>query len=156
MRERPFASVNPRRYVWAEHRIQEMLAAIVDVAAELAERCLADRDPCGTLWAARQGARGHAGEGEPDRLLFQAYAAVGDMASLERAAQQLDHPNEELGVELEDATAELPPPAPDRRLTPLSPASSTRGGPAYRSGKAGSGVSRKSVRSAAAGHWGSH
>ncbi|MEV0604628.1 LysM peptidoglycan-binding domain-containing protein [Streptomyces sp. NPDC050315] len=107
VRGRPFASVNPRRYVWAEHLAQDMIAAIVDVAAELAERYLAGRDPRGALWAASKGLEAAPEMEHLYRLLFQAYAAVGDLDSLERAAQQLDHLNEELGVELEEATAEL-------------------------------------------------
>jgi DNA-binding SARP family transcriptional activator len=107
VRGRPFASVNPRRYVWAEHLTQDMISAIVDVAGTLAERCLTARDPRGALWAATKGLEAAPEMESLYRILFQGYAAVGDLDGLERAAQQLDQLNEELDVELEDATADL-------------------------------------------------
>jgi hypothetical protein len=40
VRDQPFKGVNPRRYIWAERLQQEMIAAIGDVADELARRAL--------------------------------------------------------------------------------------------------------------------
>ncbi|MET9535779.1 LysM peptidoglycan-binding domain-containing protein [Streptomyces sp. NPDC006649] len=107
VRGRPFSSVDRRRYIWAEHLAQDMISAIVDAAHELAERCLATRDPRGALWAATKGLDAAPEMESLYRILFQAYAAVGDRDSLERAAAKLDALNEELGCDCEEDTALL-------------------------------------------------
>lgn len=84
-----------------------MISAIVDAAHELAERCLATRDPRGALWAATKGLDAAPEMESLYRILFQAYAAVGDRDSLERAAAKLDALNEELGCDCEEDTALL-------------------------------------------------
>ncbi|MHA4818792.1 LysM peptidoglycan-binding domain-containing protein [Streptomyces aculeolatus] len=89
VRGRPFADAPPFHYGWAEPLEQDMAAAIVDTAETLAERCLADADPRGALWAAARGLSAAPEMERLHRLRFQAFAAVGDLESLERAALEL-------------------------------------------------------------------
>ncbi|MFI7095452.1 LysM peptidoglycan-binding domain-containing protein [Streptomyces lydicus] len=107
VRGRPFSGVNSRRYAWAEHQAQDMISAIVDAAADLAERCLAQGDPRGALWAATKGLDAAPEMENLYRILFRTYAALGDYDALERAAEQLDTLNMELGVDMEESTAEI-------------------------------------------------
>ncbi|MGG2463804.1 LysM peptidoglycan-binding domain-containing protein [Streptomyces sp. RGM 3693] len=107
VRGRPFAGVNPRRYAWAEHQTQDMISAIVDAAADLAEHHLTERDPRGALWAATKGLDAAPEMESLYRILFRAYAAIGDYEALERAAERLDDLNMQLGVDMEDATATI-------------------------------------------------
>ncbi|PVC82015.1 LysM peptidoglycan-binding domain-containing protein [Streptomyces sp. CS014] len=104
VRGRPFAASDRSRYRWAEHLALVMIMEIVDTADLLAERCLAARDPRGALWAATKGL-----EVAPEieslyRVLFRAYAAIGDYDALERAAQKLRDFNEENDIETEEDT----------------------------------------------------
>ncbi|UTR83660.1 AfsR/SARP family transcriptional regulator [Streptomyces cavourensis] len=104
VRGRPFASSDRSRYRWAEHLALVMIMEIVDTADLLAERCLAARDPRGALWAATKGL-----EVAPEieslyRILFRAYAAIGDYDALERSAQKLKDFNEENDIETEEDT----------------------------------------------------
>ncbi|MGW5817628.1 LysM peptidoglycan-binding domain-containing protein [Streptomyces noursei] len=107
VRGRPFSSVNRRRYAWAEHQAQDMISAIVDAAADLAEHCLALGDARGALWAATKGLEAAPEMENLYRIVFRAYAALGDYDELERAAQKLDALNMELEVDMEEATAAL-------------------------------------------------
>ncbi|WP_432003682.1 BTAD domain-containing putative transcriptional regulator [Streptomyces sioyaensis] len=107
VRGRPFSGVNSRRYAWAEHQAQDMISAIVDAAADLAEHCLAQGDPRGALWAATKGLDAAPEMENLYRLQFRTYAALGDWDALERAAEKLDTLNMELGVDMEEATAEI-------------------------------------------------
>ncbi|MFE7302570.1 LysM peptidoglycan-binding domain-containing protein [Streptomyces sp. NPDC057579] len=107
VRGRPFSSVNRRRYAWAEHQAQDMISAIVDAAADLAEHCLALGDARGALWAATKGLDAAPEMENLYRIVFRAYAALGDYDELERAAQKLDTLNMELEVDMEEATAAL-------------------------------------------------
>ncbi|TBO58898.1 LysM peptidoglycan-binding domain-containing protein, partial [Streptomyces kasugaensis] len=107
VRGRPFSGVNSRRYAWAEHQSQDMISAIVDAAADLAEHCLAQGDPRDALWAATKGLDAAPEMENLYRILFRAYAALGDYSALERAAEKLDTLNMELGVDMEESTAEI-------------------------------------------------
>lgn len=107
VRGRPFSGVNSRRYAWAEHQAQDMISAIVDAAADLAEHCLAQGDPRGALRAATKGLDAAPEMENLYRVLFRTYAALGDWDALERAAEKLDTLNMELGVDMEEATAEI-------------------------------------------------
>ncbi|REK84438.1 LysM peptidoglycan-binding domain-containing protein [Streptomyces inhibens] len=107
VRGRPFSGVNSRRYAWAEHQAQDMISAIVDAAADLAEHCLAQGDPRGALWAATKGLDAAPEIENLYRVLFRTYAALGDWDALERAAEKLDTLNMELGVDMEESTAEI-------------------------------------------------
>lgn len=107
VRGRPFSGVNSRRYAWAEHQAQDMTSAIVDAAADLAEHCLAQCDPRGALWAATKGLDAAPEMENLYRILFRIYAALGNYDALERAAEKLDTLNMELGVDMEESTAEI-------------------------------------------------
>ncbi|MGW7276083.1 hypothetical protein ACWGH5_36910 [Streptomyces sp. NPDC054864] len=104
VRGRPFMSDDRRRYRWAEHLAQVMLSKIVLTAEDLAQRCLEDRDPRGAVWAAAKGLDVAPEVESLYRILFQAYAALGDHDSLERAAEALEDFNMKLGTETEDET----------------------------------------------------
>ncbi|MGW7006556.1 BTAD domain-containing putative transcriptional regulator [Streptomyces sp. NPDC054933] len=107
VRGRPFAATQPRRYIWAEPLVQDMIAAIVDAAAALAERRLVAGDPRGAVWAAAKGLDAAPETEGLYRLLFQAYHAIGDHEALERAALRLDELNDALGSDMEEETAAL-------------------------------------------------
>ena len=107
VRGRPFAAIPPRRYVWAEPLMQEMIAAIVDAAADLAERSLTDGNPRAAIWAATKGLDAAPESELLYRALFRGYHAIGDHDALERAALRLDELNTVLGCDMEDATAEI-------------------------------------------------
>ena len=107
VRGRPFAAIPPRRYVWAEPLMQEMISAIVDAAAELAERYLSDGNPRPAIWAATIGLSAAPESEQLYRLLFRAYHAIGDATGLERAALRLDELNYALGCDMETETAEV-------------------------------------------------
>jgi DNA-binding SARP family transcriptional activator len=103
----PFAATNPRNYLWADAMFHDMLSAIVDVAHELASRCLAAGDHTGAVAAAT---RGMAASPESELLvrdLFRAHAAVGDRTAILEAADRLNRLNEELGTDAEDETIDL-------------------------------------------------
>jgi nucleoid-associated protein YgaU/DNA-binding SARP family transcriptional activator len=103
----PFAATNPRNYLWADAMFHDMLSAIVDVAHELASRCLAAGDHSGAVAAAT---RGMAASPESELLvrdLFRAHAAVGDRTAILEAADRLNRLNEELGTDAEDETIDL-------------------------------------------------
>jgi hypothetical protein len=104
VRGRPFASTDRRRYKWAEHLALVMTMEIVDAAEILAERRLAAHDPRGALWAATKGLEVAPAVESLHRILFQAYAAIGDYEALERAATWLEEFTENNDLELDDET----------------------------------------------------
>lgn len=104
VRGRPFVSDDRRRYRWAEHLAQVMLSKIALTAEDLAQRCLEDRDPRGAICAAAKGLDVAPEVESLYRILFQAYAALGDHEALERAAEALEDFNLRLGTETEDET----------------------------------------------------
>ncbi|NUS15635.1 MAG: LysM peptidoglycan-binding domain-containing protein [Streptomyces sp.] len=107
VRGRPFSAIPPRRYIWAEHPAQDMIAAIVDVAAVLGERRLALADPRGALWATTKGLDVAPEAEHLYRITFRAHAALGDHEGLDRAASHLERLCDALGSDMEDATVEL-------------------------------------------------
>jgi nucleoid-associated protein YgaU/two-component SAPR family response regulator len=104
VRGRPFSSTDRRRYKWAEHLALVMTMEIVDAAEILAERRLAAHDPRGALWAATKGLEVAPAVESLHRILFQAYAAIGDYEALERAATWLEEFTESNELELDDET----------------------------------------------------
>ncbi|MFJ5035630.1 LysM peptidoglycan-binding domain-containing protein [Streptomyces sp. NPDC088560] len=104
VRGRPFSSTDRRRYKWAEHLALVMTMEIVDAAEILAERRLAAHDPRSALWAATKGLEVAPAVESLHRILFQAYAAIGDYEALERAATWLERFTEDTELELEDKT----------------------------------------------------
>ncbi|MEU2024289.1 bacterial transcriptional activator domain-containing protein, partial [Streptomyces sp. NPDC016469] len=107
VRGTPFAGTNPRNYLWADTMFHDIVSSVVDVAHELAERCLAAGDLTGAVAAA---ARGLVASPESELLtrdLFRAHAARGDRAAVIEAADRLNRLNEELGTDAEDETIDL-------------------------------------------------
>ncbi|EST18017.1 LysM peptidoglycan-binding domain-containing protein [Streptomyces roseochromogenus] len=104
VRGRPFSSTDRRRYKWAEHLALVMTMEIVDAAEILAERRLAAHDPRSALWAATKGLEVAPAVESLHRILFQAYAAIGDYEALERAATWLEEFTENNELELDDET----------------------------------------------------
>ena len=98
VRGRPFAGVDPRRYVWAEPSIQEMVSCITDAAVAAAERHLA----AGNYAQARQAAiLGLSVDGASERLVDVAVRASqlsGDHAS----AKRIQHRHDQLMGELDE------------------------------------------------------
>ncbi|WP_406384708.1 LysM peptidoglycan-binding domain-containing protein [Streptomyces sp. NBC_00117] len=90
VRGRPFTGIPPRRYVWAENLTQDMISAVVDVADDLAARCLAARHPRGALWAAGRGLDTAREREVLWRHRFEALAQLGAHDDLETAIQQLN------------------------------------------------------------------
>ncbi len=107
VRDQPFKGVNPRRYIWAERIQQQMIAAIGDVADELASRALDAGDYRLALKAVMTGLVAEPGSEQLWRHRLRAHHAAGDPIALERAADQLTALADELGGELEDETLEL-------------------------------------------------
>ncbi|MFI5634678.1 LysM peptidoglycan-binding domain-containing protein [Streptomyces sp. NPDC051664] len=101
---RPFSSSDRSRYRWAEHLALVMIMDIVDAAEILSERLLAARDPRGALWAATKGLDVAPEVESLYRILFRAYAAIGDHNALERAARKLQDFNEDNDIETEEDT----------------------------------------------------
>ncbi|GGT28156.1 membrane protein [Streptomyces kurssanovii] len=99
VRGRPFADVDPSKYIWAEADIQEMISAIVDVAHELAERRRQVRD---YRAAAQAVTKGMLVDGQSELLyrdLFTICHEMGDREGLERAAHRLARINAEEGID---------------------------------------------------------
>jgi DNA-binding SARP family transcriptional activator len=107
VRDQPFKGVNPRRYIWAERIQQEMIAAIGDVADELARRALRADDHRLALKAVMAGLAAEPGSEQLWRHRLRAHHAAGDRVALERAADQLTALADELGGELDDETIDL-------------------------------------------------
>ncbi|MQS16477.1 LysM peptidoglycan-binding domain-containing protein [Streptomyces kaniharaensis] len=105
--DRPFADVPLRRYIWAEGYRQQIIAAVVDTAAQVAEHCLEVRDHRGALAAADTGIRVEAAAESLYRLAMQAAHLAGDRESVERYADRLEAVLEQLGAQMEPATSEL-------------------------------------------------
>ncbi|MEE1782706.1 LysM peptidoglycan-binding domain-containing protein [Streptomyces sp. SP17BM10] len=104
---RPFADVPLRRYIWAEGYRQQIIAAVVDTAAQVAEHCLEVRDHRGALEAADTGIRVEAAAESLYRLAMRAAHLAGDRESVERYADRLEAVLEQLGAQMEPATSEL-------------------------------------------------
>ena len=107
VRGQPFTGVNPRRYGWAEHLKQEMIAAIVDAAHELAQRGLRAGDPYLARKAATIGLQAEPGMEVLWRDRIEAEHLAGNRAGIEDAVARLTAITDDLGDDLEDATVSL-------------------------------------------------
>ncbi|WP_328900888.1 LysM peptidoglycan-binding domain-containing protein [Streptomyces sp. NBC_00441] len=107
VRGTPFAGTNPRNYLWADTMFHDIVSSVVDVAHELAERCLAAGDLTGAVAAATRGLVASPESELLTRDLFRAHAARGDRAAVIEAADRLNRLNEELGTDAEDETIDL-------------------------------------------------
>lgn len=107
VRGRPFEGIDPRRYVWAEHDINDMISAIADAATELAEYYMDTGAPRAALWAASRGLVAAEETERLHRIVFRAHHALGDREGLERAAARLDSLLEGWQIDMEESTARL-------------------------------------------------
>jgi DNA-binding SARP family transcriptional activator len=107
VRGRPFSGIDQSRYAWAEHNIQEMISASVDVAHELAMRRMSARDFRAAANAASIGLTCDIQAELLYRDLFQIYSETGDRAGLERTAHQLNRISTETGLDSSPATVAL-------------------------------------------------
>jgi DNA-binding SARP family transcriptional activator len=107
VRDQPFKGVNPRKYLWAERLQQDMIAAIGDVADELARRALRAGDHRTALRATLTGLTAEPGSEVLWRHRLRAHHAANDRDALEQAIAQLTVLADELGGDLEDETTQL-------------------------------------------------
>ncbi|ATM24678.1 putative large membrane protein (plasmid) [Streptomyces alboflavus] len=107
VRGRPFSDIDQSRYVWAEHDIQEMISATVDVAHELAQRRMTAGDLRAAASAASIGLTCDIQAELLYRDLFQIYSATGDRAGIERTAHQLNRISTETGLDSSPETVAL-------------------------------------------------
>ncbi|MGW1616474.1 LysM peptidoglycan-binding domain-containing protein [Streptomyces sp. NPDC002285] len=107
VRGRPFSGIDQSRYAWAEHNIQEMISASVDVAHELAMRRISARDFRAAANAASVGLTCDIQAELLYRDLFQIYSETGDRAGLERTAHQLNRISTETGLDSSPETVAL-------------------------------------------------
>ncbi|MFJ8752225.1 LysM peptidoglycan-binding domain-containing protein [Streptomyces sp. NPDC102441] len=107
VRGRPFSGIDQSRYVWAEHDIQEMISATVDVAHELAVRRTTARDFRAAANAASVGLTCDIQAELLYRDLFQIYSETGDRAGIERTAHQLNRIATETGLDNSPETVAL-------------------------------------------------
>jgi DNA-binding SARP family transcriptional activator len=107
VRDQPFKGVNPRKYLWAERLQQDMIAAIGDVADELARRALRAGDHRTALRATLTGLTAEPGSEVLWRHRLRAHRAANDRDALEQAIAQLTVLADELGGDLEDETTQL-------------------------------------------------
>ncbi|MEU2354472.1 LysM peptidoglycan-binding domain-containing protein [Streptomyces misionensis] len=107
VRGRPFSGIDQSRYAWAEHNIQEMISASVDVAHELAMRRMSARDFRAAASAVSIGLTCDIQAELLYRDLFQIYSETGDRAGLERTAHQLNRISAETGLDSSPETVAL-------------------------------------------------
>ncbi|MFI8200795.1 LysM peptidoglycan-binding domain-containing protein [Streptomyces sp. NPDC085942] len=101
---RPFSGIPPRRYVWAEPLVQDMISAIVDAADDLAAQYLDQGDGRGALWAAARGLDAAREVESLWRHKFRALALLGDDNGLETAVRQLEALLLDLGCTMSEET----------------------------------------------------
>ncbi|MEU4032266.1 LysM peptidoglycan-binding domain-containing protein [Streptomyces anulatus] len=103
---RPFSGIPPRRYVWAEPLVQDMISAIVDTADDLAAQYLEHGDGRGALWAATRGLDAAREVECLWRHRFRALALLGDDTGLENSIRQLEALLLDLGCTMSEETGE--------------------------------------------------
>jgi len=107
VRGRPFQDVKPRTYAWAETLMQEMIAAIVDVAHELGNRRLIAGRWRDATQSAVKGLSVEPGMERLWRIRILAEHSAGNIAAVEDAIDRLLTITGKLGGDLEDATEQL-------------------------------------------------
>jgi nucleoid-associated protein YgaU/DNA-binding SARP family transcriptional activator len=107
VRGRPFADARSTRYVWAEPDMQEMLAAIVDVAHEVARRALQTGDTATARQAAATGRLVDAADERVWRDGIRAEWVAGRTEDATRLVDQLQNLLADLDTEAEPETEEL-------------------------------------------------
>jgi hypothetical protein len=107
VRGRPFSGRGRRRYAWADHLAQEMIASIVDACHELALRALVDGDPWEALRTALLGLSVEPGVELLWRDRLKAELALGAPGRVLDSIDALMVTAAELGGGLEPETEEL-------------------------------------------------
>ncbi|NEE01168.1 BTAD domain-containing putative transcriptional regulator [Phytoactinopolyspora halotolerans] len=107
VRARPFSGVRSRSYAWADMYAQEMIAAIVDAAHELAERALKAGDFRAAQTAAVRGLDIEPGSELLWRDRLKAEVRLGTRASALALIARLRDLADELGGDLEEDTVAL-------------------------------------------------
>ncbi len=107
VRGRPFSGRGRRRYDWADHLAQEMIATIVDACHELALRALVDGDPWEALRTSLLGLSVEPGVELLWRDRLKAEAALADRGRLLNSIGKLRAVAAEIGGGLEAETEEL-------------------------------------------------
>ena len=89
---RPFSGVPARGFGWAEVGHRALIeGTVVDVAEDLARRCLAAGDSAGAAWAARQGLAVSPADERLYRLVMLAADVDQDPAGVDAAMDELQH-----------------------------------------------------------------
>lgn len=104
---RPFSGRGRRKYAWADHHAQEMIAAIVDAAHELAVRALASGDPREALRVVLLGLAVEPGVELLWRDRLKAEVLLGDRDTVLTSIDKLRDTADDLGGDLEDDTEDL-------------------------------------------------
>ncbi len=107
IRGRPFSGIKRRYYAWAERRMQEMIAAIVDAAWELGRRRLLEGHWQAATTAAAVGLDVEPGMERLARIQILAAHAAGNPDATQAAIDRLLDVVDELGGDLEDVTEQL-------------------------------------------------
>lgn len=103
----PLSGVNPGRYAWAEVDRQEMIAAIADVAHELAGRALTAGDARTAAWAAAKGIMVEPASELLWRDALRAAYLTAAPGRVDDVATQLTETLEPIGGDLEPETIQL-------------------------------------------------
>ncbi|TDD66994.1 hypothetical protein E1262_20440 [Jiangella aurantiaca] len=146
VRGRPFSGRGRRRYAWADHLAQEMIASIVDASHELALRALVDGDPWEALRAALVGLSVEPGVELLWRDRLKAEAVLGDRDRLLDTIEKLRATAADLGGDLEAETEELIEQLRSGRGTAAAESGvrdDDGGAPAGRAGTAGRGTTER-------------
>jgi hypothetical protein len=104
---RPFDGVAERHYAWAEPIRQEMTAAVVDVAHEVARRAMASGDAATARRASRVGRSVDATNELLWRDALRAEYVAGNREALRRLVDQLLALADDLDIDLEPETEQL-------------------------------------------------
>lgn len=107
VRGQPFAGTNANRYAWADIDRQAMIAAIVDVAHEVAQRADSAGDAATARHAAATGLLAEPGSEALWRDSLRAEWLAGDRRGIEQMADRLTRLSEELGDDFEPETLDL-------------------------------------------------
>jgi DNA-binding SARP family transcriptional activator len=108
VRGQPFDGAELRAYGWVEvHHRPMMEAFVVDVAEDLARRCLQFGDPAAAAWAARRGLLASPTDERLYRILVLSADAAGETGTASSAVEELGHRLKPFDVEPDEQTKDL-------------------------------------------------
>nr|WP_237534385.1 LysM peptidoglycan-binding domain-containing protein [Streptomyces sp. SID3343] len=107
VRGAPFGALSPRRYIWAEYLRQEMISAIVDVAAVLGELHLTDGDVRAAKVALGKGLAVSPESEMLYRPMFRAAHISGGPVELDAYVARLNDVLDAMGCDMEEDTIEV-------------------------------------------------